>query len=1854
MSKPIKNHSKLLYLQARQLFERAKAKFENGTIQSEPRLIEAVFQAFQEFFTTMGKPNMIPRYAPEEGPPWSEDYNQMMQEIRQDLELLFQEIDILGKTLYTDFNHNMIQHEMIQKQFEQVLDKMRDLELYSGLHQSGIELGRDDFLNKDKIDYSRISGNPLEIIDGAVTLPQINRVNVAKDAQITIITGNQQQNKFILGTESNGFPGNNTEIHSVTDEVLTSRNYIPTFLGIENNHGDYSVVLDGSPHTWFEYEKVNVREHDKVRVAKNLGWDYQVYKNQTITWAEDPDGGILKLHLQITLPKETIINQINCNMYTPPNYGAKTAIVKNILVSDGKEAPRSIMPKNRKDDQYQFHFPPVKAKVISILFEQPHKYITDIGHIFYEKKMQVEDHSEYAMDMATKKYKYAPRIEGPLISLEDLGIQVKVSENNVEASYPLLRTSRNNHTTNIAEIIDRLMNQIDMDTAEMGIEKFEGFRWCIGIRDIEIWSCEYATEGELVTHPFYFDKPLDKIMLNVNENIPPIFAANPALKYDWLKYYISIDDGATWYPITPMSHEHVTKDQPPKIYTIRMIESAEQQLNHKEAYIESEYPVYSLRLKIVARRPDDYTAEGFMIKDQTGSTNASFAQTSPIINHYSFEVVTMDEITNSEESDRMVADLSELIEAQKPNTGFPDHSTPQPPYTGRDPWGDDDGDGIPNWDDPDHPDYIPPHTRPPGWEPPGRPPESTYPPGGNPPSIGGPNEDDDRDGIPNERDPDWKPPLTIQINRKTEWCVDKDLTIAGILYSYHELRKVELYLNGEKKETKTITGKYQSFSFTIPTSDLKEGVLTVLVKGYDTKYEVMTTDVITIINCEGLPPEDRPDENYVDELKVIIDKKVSKLCECDQLVFYGSVQGPNPIQEVVFRVNGTVIDPNDLGASPVYHPCANSKGISMQEVKAASLKTEEEILKIKDFGEWLDAFEELHDCGCKNKNKSQKPVLHSQSHPFHIMNLNEQSFYVEIPYWKLYAMGINAGQTITVSVTAYDSTNQERTESFQVLIENCKKPPTDENGNPRVRECYLLESIEVHYYSHETQQIESTTIPANALPYSSITNGAGSGITVGWRKEEKAPILMMTSGYDDSGYAFQIHAVGVHYLNEYDQPQTVWATSIGGKTEGVKNSEKMLGAANRTAEWMQDIANGDYSATPSLGGINDYAIFIMNNDWIIKACDVNLPNFLPSEHEQPTESQPDPNRPKLYDCNLLTHVVFQVYDELARELKMYKIDVRSTGKDTYQLTTKNGVITISVGWVNYFKGPAIQIKSGNGTDNILLTAIGASYRDMYGDSQTAWSTRLRYKTNGVRYPEFVVGEKKTLSDIYWVNNGVVNYTQATYIGKQGDMVAYVIDELITDHLCQPEKPIDNEIGIDPSNPPDLPTVEFINPSSSICLEDKSVTISATVKDPVELKSVTYGILLNGIEIYGPYTDSLSRPEHRIDYFIDVERLQAGDTIQLHITAVNAFNVSVTQTIDLLVESCAPIARATGSISTEATITYSIGADINLGNFMTEWTQWHHDQAGNWMTVNNAGRIELTNTINQNGYSGWYNVNHMNESDYYFEFKCQARGADNDTLGAFFRIQRDSTGKVTGFYSVEHDGYGSWVNPGGFRIIRHVVNGAVTTKTVLAEDVNAGWTEGNHRAYRIVVTVEGSRITAELYGEQTLTRPANQPAVEPYGWQHITTLVAEDSTFTKGAWGPMTNSNPDSFFWDLKMKNVQQISHQEEPTLSQTFSVNVLEKYEPSDAGTYKEVLLVETPIGQHYSNIVSQILNKRGITSEQLLKVGYKISSSNVTDIKNNLVPVSQLKFVPSNGFTPQDTYDENAVIWGNILVDRP
>jgi hypothetical protein len=80
-------------------------------------------------------------------------------------------------------------------------------------------------------------------------------------------------------------------------------------------------------------------------------------------------------------------------------------------------------------------------------------------------------------------------------------------------------------------------------------EMIDAFRYMIGIREIRMPSCSFADHSEYISKIFYTDDQITSIMLETEEYIP---GDDP----DVLQYFISVDNGNTWYKITPIQRAY--------------------------------------------------------------------------------------------------------------------------------------------------------------------------------------------------------------------------------------------------------------------------------------------------------------------------------------------------------------------------------------------------------------------------------------------------------------------------------------------------------------------------------------------------------------------------------------------------------------------------------------------------------------------------------------------------------------------------------------------------------------------------------------------------------------------------------------------------------------------------------------------------------------------------------------------------------------------------------------------------------------------------------------------------------------------------------------------------------------------------------------------------------------------------------------------------------------------------------------------------------------------------------------------------------------------------------------------------
>jgi hypothetical protein len=126
-------------------------------------------------------------------------------------------------------------------------------------------------------------------------------------------------------------------------------------------------------------------------------------------------------------------------------------------------------------------------------------------------------------------------------------------------------------------------------------------RWSIGLRDITVNSEIYQTGAEIISKPYNFPYPVEYLMLYSDYSIP----ANYSLTSDEndvepILYYISINDGADWLPIS--AAENPFNSQIPEIYAFNQNISSELRLPGV-AYLNSDKPVNSFRVRVVLRKP---------------------------------------------------------------------------------------------------------------------------------------------------------------------------------------------------------------------------------------------------------------------------------------------------------------------------------------------------------------------------------------------------------------------------------------------------------------------------------------------------------------------------------------------------------------------------------------------------------------------------------------------------------------------------------------------------------------------------------------------------------------------------------------------------------------------------------------------------------------------------------------------------------------------------------------------------------------------------------------------------------------------------------------------------------------------------------------------------------------------------------------------------------------------------------------------------------------------------------------------------------------------------------------------------
>lgn len=307
----------------------------------EQYLAEAV-KVLTTFYKTLSVPIFDESVHPQVNSlPQAALYNQMFEDVKDNLDLIFAEFENIEDLIVANFNFAMTGAGRLNARLKKVSSLVGDYILYSDSSDDLI-LCRDSFNNTDKIELGSSLLNAPECTlnqdEGIITLP----VDISRNSQVAIY-----RSPIIKGNSGASY-GNNFEINA-------------------DWHGDATTILDNNPDTWFEYERV-------VR-------------------PEEDTGEPLSLDITLQLNKPGPVNFIRIN---PNNFGTRTAIkIEKIETSiDGKtfisvkddvpiigyltqdeENTFNLAPSTSKyAGQGLYTFTPRKAKYVHFVFSQSEPY----------------------------------------------------------------------------------------------------------------------------------------------------------------------------------------------------------------------------------------------------------------------------------------------------------------------------------------------------------------------------------------------------------------------------------------------------------------------------------------------------------------------------------------------------------------------------------------------------------------------------------------------------------------------------------------------------------------------------------------------------------------------------------------------------------------------------------------------------------------------------------------------------------------------------------------------------------------------------------------------------------------------------------------------------------------------------------------------------------------------------------------------------------------------------------------------------------------------------------------------------------------------------------------------------------------------------------------------------------------------------------------------------------------------------------------------------------------------------------------------------------------------------------------
>lgn len=553
--------SKTIDNKLKTLLAKINYQYKNGEIRTETEYYYKIKTMLNTFYESLTKPSFT--YRPAVTTPISSEYNAMINESYNDMEYIIKDCEALQDYVSQSFVDAQLSRTMMSNQLTYLSNKVNNIKQSLSTNQGrGMVVFSDSF--NDFANVGNMSANTsctIDTFDGILTLNQSSSSN-ANIASIEI------DDEY-----SNGFPGNTHCVDTLNGNLH--------FVGQDGLHIDPAAIVDGNKDTWFEFELFNVT--DKVRKACNsYGFDYE----EGVSWV-DNNKTLLRLKLVLNLTNDTVCSWISILPYLSDAKGGTYCTLEKCEVFASNNYCYKVAENKIFDQVLTFAFPAQTINRVELTFIQDTRYLCKVGHFFYTN-VNTDNMSIYQDFEDADQF---TRIEGPKPNVTMLGL--KYDPTTKWLNYRDKTTSVPNETYIKSSLFTLPESTIERKS---NAEMIDAFRYMIGIREIRLPNCTFADYSEYVSRVFTTDEQITSIMLETEEYIP---GDDPSV----LQYFISVDNGSAWYPITPIqrSYEGVYK------YFINNDSIENLLTNHSDKFKAQNLSVLTntnqVQLKIVMKKP---------------------------------------------------------------------------------------------------------------------------------------------------------------------------------------------------------------------------------------------------------------------------------------------------------------------------------------------------------------------------------------------------------------------------------------------------------------------------------------------------------------------------------------------------------------------------------------------------------------------------------------------------------------------------------------------------------------------------------------------------------------------------------------------------------------------------------------------------------------------------------------------------------------------------------------------------------------------------------------------------------------------------------------------------------------------------------------------------------------------------------------------------------------------------------------------------------------------------------------------------------------------------------------------------